>query len=412
MPQTSRIYKDSEMVELPPKGYLTTFNGCIDGSDSSRVCTRYVTSTGYYGNLSVVYNVAIRQNDDLDNYTITGHYTCLTDNIAASLSNCPADTAFSLRVTRYAYSAYMQELQTANWIYHRYCNNNGQWGPWYCIQQAPVTPIFVGPTRQIQTIAQLNSYLDGHALHSRYLRIHFDSGTYTGNLTIDRGFVDIQKTNQSDSVTIDGHFISRYADVVQIIGFNITGRVEIQYVGRLILTNCNALRLHTLCTDFLNINNCTFAGEAGNPTISVVIAQSVDIQNCTSNNVSTAALNHNQISHCQYVRLKNDIFDATPATTGSILLKIADCNATVNSCTFKNAFYGIFASASHIDVLGTPTYQNISGYQMIAYNDGLIKAVSVASVIRNNVTGAYSSPAQGTVGNYGSYVYYGSTYTA
>jgi hypothetical protein len=49
---------------------------------------------------------------------------------------------------------------------------------------------------------------------------------------------------------------------------------------------------------------------------------------------------------------------------------------------------------------------------MIAYDGGLIKAFGVTSVTRNNVTGAYSSPAQGTVGNYGSYVYYGSTYTA
>ena len=402
---TTKLRSASDFQIAPPTGYTIPYIS-TDGT------LHRITDTLQSVPVSMPLYEQIPQNQDLNTYTNVGYYRCSATGSVATLSNCPADIAFSLRVTRYADSAYMQELQTANWIYHRYRNNDGQWSPWYCIQQAPVTPIFVGPTRQIQTIAQLNSYLDGHALHSRYLRIHFDSGTYTGNLTIDRGFVDIQKTNQSDSVTIDGHFISRYADVVQIIGFNITGRVEIQYVGRLILTNCNALRLHTLCTDFLNINNCTFAGEAGNPTIYVVIAQSVDIQNCTSNNVSTAALEHNQISYCQYVHLKNDIFDATPATTGGTPLKITACNANVNSCTLKNAFYGIFAPASHIDVLGTPTYQNISGYQMIAYDGGLIKAFGVTSVTRNNVTGAYSSPAQGTVGNYGSYVYYGSTYTA
>lgn len=119
------------MVEFPPKGYLTTFNGCIDGSDSSRVCTRYVTSTGYYGNLSVVYNVAIRQNDDLDNYTITGHYTCLTDNIAASLSNCPVSSRFSLVVTRSGVTGeVVQTLQYGISKYTRYKLSNG-WSIWW-----------------------------------------------------------------------------------------------------------------------------------------------------------------------------------------------------------------------------------------------------------------------------------------
>lgn len=355
----------------------------------------------------------IPQNSDLNTYTNVGYYRCSSTGSVATLSNCPAAIAFSLRVTRFADSAYMQELQTAAWIYHRYCNNNGEWSLWYCIQQAPVSPIFVGPTRQIQTIAQLVSYLDGHVLHGRYLRIYFDSGTYTGNLTIDRGFIDIQKTNQSDSVTIDGYFLSRYADVVQLTGLNITGRIETQYVGRLILTRCNALRLHTTATDFLNINNCTLAGQAGNATVYVTVAQLVDIQNCTCNNVSTTALDHNQIQYCQRVNLKNDIFDATPATTGGTPLKVASCTyASIESCTLKNAFYGLYALKSNIDVLGTPTYQNISGYQMVAYDGTIIKAFGVTSVTRTNVTGAYSSPAQATAGNYNSYVYYGSTYTA
>lgn len=119
------------MVEFPPKGYLTTFNGCIDGSDSSRVCTRYITSTGYYDNLSVVYNVAIRQNDDLDNYTITGHYTCLTDNIAASLSNCPVSNRFSLVVTRSGVTGeVVQTLQFGIQKYTRYKLSNG-WSIWW-----------------------------------------------------------------------------------------------------------------------------------------------------------------------------------------------------------------------------------------------------------------------------------------
>lgn len=403
---TTKLRSASDFQIAPPTGYTVPYIS-TDGT------LHRITDTLQSVPVSMPLYAQIPQNSDLNTYTNVGYYRCSSTTSVATLSNCPTDIAFSLRVTRFADNAYMQELQTANWIYHRYCGNNGQWNRWYCIQLAPVTPIFVGPTRQIQTISQLVAYLDGHALHSRYLRIHFDSGTYTGNLTVDRGFIDIQKTNQSDSVTIDGYFLSRYADVVQIIGLNITGRVETQYVGRLILTNCNALRLHTTCTDFLNINNCTFAGEAGNATIYVAIAQLVDIQNCTSNNVNTTALDHNQIVYCQCVNLKNDIFDATPATTGGTPLKIAACTyASVESCTLKNAFYGMYAPKSKIDVLGTPTYQNISGYQMVAYDGGLIKALGVTSVTRNNVTGAYSSPAQGTQGNYNSYVYYGSTYTS
>lgn len=93
----------------------------------------------------------------------------------------------------------------------------------------PPTVVYVGATRSITSISQLQQYLNARGSQTRTITVSFDDGTYAGTLGCLRCAVVLQSTSANASkVTLTGDITFGYSVFGRAQNLTMTGGVTFQ----------------------------------------------------------------------------------------------------------------------------------------------------------------------------------------